>query len=68
MEINMYAYDVRPGDYLYVEKENGRSSGGSRYVMAVAGNDDTVTVTLSGIQERIDFTMDANTPVTVERG
>jgi len=67
IELNIYAYDIKRGDYLHMTKENGRSSGGFSYVQHVTTNDDTVTVTIAAGVYNVDVTLGANDAVTVER-
>jgi len=67
MELNMYAYDIRKGDYLEMTRENGKAFGGSHLVEYVSGNDTFVEVTVTAGMHSDTHSMPANTPVTVWR-
>jgi hypothetical protein len=65
--VNIYAHEIRRGDYVATTRENGKVIAGWSYVQAVTVEGDTVTVRRAAGMSDIDVTYDAYVSVWVDR-
>lgn len=68
--LNVYAHEVRRGDYIHLLRDARGGSGlisGTHYVQAVTVEGDTVTVRRSAGMSDIETTYDAFASVWIER-